>query len=160
MTLTSICLATQQGVALNRISGYANSLERLRAMLGTDSSPVSNSTTPNWDQLYVWQTPIMLLNVSVILFIVGLIIMVFDELARDLWSERSIKVGRLRRSSGWDLLLTKANGGRWSYWLQWGAHFLDSTTWLALCCYIDALSRRSRRGGWLEESATIYCRKS
>lgn len=112
MTLTSICLATQQGVALNRISGYVNSLERLRAMLGTDSSPASTSTTPHWDQLYVWQTPIMLLNVSVILFIVGLIIMVFDELARNLWSERSIKVGRLRRGSSWALLLTKANGGR------------------------------------------------
>lgn len=96
MTLTSICLATQQAVFLNRLSGYADSPSRIRAILGSQFHPPGRTDTvvvPNWDQLYVWQAPIMLLNISVLLFIVGIVILVADGLKDILSTERSVKVG-------------------------------------------------------------------
>lgn len=93
MNLTSICLATQQGVSLNRLSGYSNCLSRIRDILGSKPDLSATAVLPNWDQLYVWQTLIMLLNISVVLFIVGIVILVFDGLADIVLSERSVKVG-------------------------------------------------------------------
>ena len=92
MSLTSVCLATQQGVSLNRISGYSDGLSRIRAILGSRRGLIGTVVMPHWDQIYVWQGPIMLLNISVILFIVGLVIMVFDRLWDAVLAEQSLKV--------------------------------------------------------------------
>lgn len=92
MNLTSICLATQQGVSLNRLSGYSDSLSRIRNLLGSQTAHLTVIISPHWDQLYVWQTPIMLLNVSVILFITGIVIELFDSMGKVDWSDRNVKV--------------------------------------------------------------------
>jgi len=95
MALTSICLATQQAVFLNRLSGYSDSLSRIRGILGSQPQFLGRPKAdpmPNWDQLYVWQTPIMLLNFSVILFIVGIVIMLVDGLKEIMSSEHRVKV--------------------------------------------------------------------
>jgi len=93
MDLTSICLATQQGVSLNRLSGYSDSLLRIRNLLGSQPAPNTHHiVTPHWDQIYVWQTPIMLLNVSIILFITGIVILIFDSLGGVDWHDRGVKV--------------------------------------------------------------------
>ncbi|KAK3390635.1 hypothetical protein B0H63DRAFT_466188 [Podospora didyma] len=93
MNLTSICLATQQGVSLNRLSGYSDSLLRIRNLLGSQTAQYAHViVVPHWDQLYVWQTPIMLLNVSVILFITGIVILLFDSLGSFNWTDRAVKI--------------------------------------------------------------------
>lgn len=105
INLTSICLATQQGVSLNRLSGYSDSLSRIRNSLGSQTSQFAPVVVaPHWDQLYVWQTPIMLLNVSVVLFIVGIVILLFNSLGSVVWSDRVVKVkARLSPSYYMDL---------------------------------------------------------
>ncbi|KAK4209373.1 hypothetical protein QBC37DRAFT_324064, partial [Rhypophila decipiens] len=94
MNLTSICLATQQGVSLNRLSGYSDSLSKIRNLLGSAGFHRQHrvTVTPHWDQLYVWQTPIMLLNVSIILFITGVVILIFETLGSVEWSDRHLKI--------------------------------------------------------------------
>ncbi len=99
MNLTSICLATQQGVSLNRLSGYGDGLSRIRRMLGSRADGLANSiAVPYWDQLYVWQTPIMLLNVSIVLFIVGVVIKLFDNLWNAVLSDQAVKVRGLNKT--------------------------------------------------------------
>ena len=99
MNLTSICLATQQGVSLNRLSGYGDGLSRIRRMLGSRADGLANSiAVPYWDQLYVWQTPIMLLNVSIVLFIVGVVIKLFDNLWNAVLSDQAVKERGLNKT--------------------------------------------------------------
>ena len=107
LNLTAICLATQQTVALHRLSCYSKGLAMIRSMLGEyQKEPINDETItrsagrcrPRWLQLYVWQTAIMLLNFSVLLFIVGLVVFIFDQLGRqdggvlERWRENDIKV--------------------------------------------------------------------
>jgi hypothetical protein len=69
--LTSISLATQQSLALNRICCSSDRFQRIRTMLGT-SKDGQGISKPRWTQIYVWQVPIMLLNIGLILFLAGL----------------------------------------------------------------------------------------
>ncbi|KAF7531684.1 hypothetical protein G7054_g8630 [Neopestalotiopsis clavispora] len=71
MDLTSISLATQQSLALNRICCYSDRWARIRAMLGKPQGS-QGIVRPSWTQIYVWQVPIMLLNIGLILFLAGL----------------------------------------------------------------------------------------
>lgn len=83
LSLVAICLATQQSVALNRISSYKDCTSRIRSLLGqklvSKDSDRSETWVPRMLQLYVWQTPIMLLNFGILAFVVGLGIMVFEN---------------------------------------------------------------------------------
>ena len=122
MSLTSICVATQQGVSLNRMSGYGDGLARIRSVLGSKPEGLDLVAMPHWDQIYVWQGPIMLLNISIVLFIVGLVIKVVDGLWDAVLAERSIKVssvpgripklGKQRLTATWEtiILLSVAAG--------------------------------------------------
>jgi len=106
LDLTAICLATQQSVALNRLSCYRDGPARIRALLGKRKKHLgaagreeesANICSPRLGQLYVWQTAIMLLNFSILLFTVGLTIFVFDQLGRrerstGAWTEGNVKV--------------------------------------------------------------------
>jgi hypothetical protein len=82
LSLVAICLATQQSVALNRVSSYKDYEARIRSMLGhkvvSKDSDRGEAWTPRKLQLYVWQTPIMHLNFGILGFVVGLGIMVFE----------------------------------------------------------------------------------
>lgn len=74
--MASICLATQQSVALNRLCCYQDRWEKIRRMLGAGP----DHTRPHKIQLFVWQAPIMLLNFGVILFVVGLTASFFSDM--------------------------------------------------------------------------------
>lgn len=78
MDLTSISLAMQQSLAMNRLCCYLDRWKRIRLMLGKpkDAQGISK---PRWTQLYVWQVPIMLLNIGLILFLAGLVAEIFSH---------------------------------------------------------------------------------
>ncbi len=86
LSLVAICLATQQSVALNRTSSYRDCTSRIRSLLGqkllSEDSDRSETWVPRMLQLYVWQTPIMLLNFGILAFVIGLGIMVFENINR------------------------------------------------------------------------------
>lgn len=62
--MTAVTVATQQFVALTRISMHVDGLARIRLVIG-------NGSEPSFSRLYAWQVPVMLLNISITLFIVG-----------------------------------------------------------------------------------------
>ncbi|KAG8354233.1 hypothetical protein FVEN_g7816 [Fusarium venenatum] len=88
--LTSICLATQQSLTLHRLSCYTNKCERVREMLSKSSSYQAHPSEAEVTQLYVWQTPIMLLNIGIVLFIIGLAIQIITDLSST-WSPADVK---------------------------------------------------------------------
>jgi hypothetical protein len=83
ISLVAICLATQQSIALNRISSYKDFEARIRSMLGHKVVSKDNDRRVAWTprklQLYIWQTPIVHLNFGILGFVVGLGIMVFES---------------------------------------------------------------------------------
>jgi len=83
LSLTAICLATQQSVALNRISSYKDYASRIRSLLGQEIVSQDDDKGKRWVprklQLYVWQTSIMLLNFGILLFVIGLGVMIFEN---------------------------------------------------------------------------------
>jgi hypothetical protein len=74
LALVSIAIAVQQTVALHRLNSNQYGLARLRSMLSYKHAGVIKA---RYSQVYIWQTPIMLLNVSILLFLIGLTIVVF-----------------------------------------------------------------------------------
>lgn len=78
MDLTSISLAMQQSLAMNRLCCYSDRWKRIRLMLGKPKD-VHGISKPRWTQLYVWQVPIMLLNIGLVLFLSGLIAEIFSH---------------------------------------------------------------------------------
>ena len=97
--LTAISLAAQQTIGLNRLYSCEDGLLKIRHLLG-EANPRHRSlsmgfyTTESHDnqgririkrsQLWTWQTPIMLSNFSILLFIVGLMIAIFVRAAATL----------------------------------------------------------------------------
>jgi len=102
LDLVAVCLATQQTVALNRLSCYKDGLSRIRLLLGEKLVSKEEGQPERWTprvlQLYVWQTPIMLLNFGVALFVGGLL-----EMIRGIAGQR--KVGSWGRDG------SKGDGG-------------------------------------------------
>lgn len=97
--LTSVSSATQQAVTLNRLSTYSNGLTRIRLLLAsrTPSEQAHDGhnaqhNRPSLRQLYVWQTPIMFLNFSILLYIAGLMTLVF-QVASQQWGNVHEKWG-------------------------------------------------------------------
>ena len=83
LSLAAICLAMQQSVALSRLSSYNDYASRIRALLGqkllSKDSDRGETWVPSKLQLYFWQTPIMLLNFGILVFVVGLGMMIFEN---------------------------------------------------------------------------------
>lgn len=83
LSLAAICLATQQSIALNRISSYKDYTSRIRSLLGQEIVSEDNDKSKTWVprklQLYVWQASIMLLNFGILLFVIGLGIMISEN---------------------------------------------------------------------------------
>ena len=74
LALVSITIAVQQSVALHRLSSNQDGLAKLRSMLSYKHAGVLKA---RYSQVYIWQTPVMLLNVSIFFFLIGLVIVVF-----------------------------------------------------------------------------------
>lgn len=110
LALTAISLAAQQTIGLNRLRSCENGLLKIRHLLGeapwkqehhSDVSHVSddakdgfNRTKIKRSQLWAWQTPIMMSNFAILLFIVGLMIAIFARAAATMgdWSKPDGKV--------------------------------------------------------------------
>lgn len=80
----SICVAALHSIALYRLNSYPDGLSKIRQTLGeeiTTMTPSGHALTvfrPRLSQVYIWQVPVMLLNLSICLFLVGLTVFVWD----------------------------------------------------------------------------------
>jgi hypothetical protein len=97
LSLAAIGTATQQSVALSRLSSYQDGLRRLRAVLGKElpaTGKASQTWSVKWAQLFVWQVPVMLLNFSILLFLVGLVVMLKAraDAGMEDWAADDVKV--------------------------------------------------------------------
>jgi hypothetical protein len=98
LAMCSISLATQQSIALHRIGGHSEALQRIRSILSIRDG--SMQPKPRRSQLYIWQVPIMLLNISILLFLVGLAILVWNAalgVKSVVWTDEA-KAGNLKES--------------------------------------------------------------
>lgn len=64
-------------------------------MLQKSLASSANGKAPSRLQVYVWQMPVMLLNVSITLLIVGLFILIWDRVAQTVDWTGDMKVSRL-----------------------------------------------------------------
>ncbi|KAI1763110.1 hypothetical protein GGR53DRAFT_498623 [Hypoxylon sp. FL1150] len=79
MALTSVATSAQQAVALNRLATHPEGLQRIRDLLGKQTAP--GVWRPRKLQLIIWQTPISLLNSSIVLYAVGLSVLVWTSVS-------------------------------------------------------------------------------
>ena len=95
MALISITTSTQQSILLHRMGGHTEGLDRLQDLLRSSKTAAGGPAKPRMVQLYVWQIPVNLLNVSIVLFLIGLAIDIFAmAFARDstIWTdEKKVK---------------------------------------------------------------------
>ncbi|KAL8937494.1 MAG: hypothetical protein Q9211_003666 [Gyalolechia sp. 1 TL-2023] len=93
LALTAISLATQQTIGLSRLCSCENGWLKVRHLLGKshlDSGKslgrphrhAKNRVKMKTSQLWMWQTPVMLSNFAILLFVIGLLISIFDRAAR------------------------------------------------------------------------------
>jgi hypothetical protein len=79
LALTSICAATQQSVALYRLSSHPRGWIMIRRLLSNDPKNGSRGQLePRLWQLYIWQIPVSLLNGSVYFFLAGLAVLLWN----------------------------------------------------------------------------------
>lgn len=76
VSLSAVATGSQQSIALNRYGQHQEGLKSLQQLL-TDSK----TGKPSQMQKYVWQLPVMLLNISIALFLIGLAILIWDRAA-------------------------------------------------------------------------------
>jgi hypothetical protein len=88
LALGAIATASQQAVMLTRLRNYDDGPQRLRKMLGKLEG---SSWRPRKLQLFVWQSPAMLQNASIYMFVVGLVVLIW-KVAIDHWSTDQLKV--------------------------------------------------------------------
>ena len=93
LALTAISLSAQQTITLNRLGSCEDGVLKIRHMLGEANPHYQGHSTDPYPkgahkkgkhrvqikrgQMWTWQTPIMLSNFSILLFIVGLMIAIF-----------------------------------------------------------------------------------
>ncbi|KAL8935987.1 MAG: hypothetical protein Q9216_005163 [Gyalolechia sp. 2 TL-2023] len=107
LALTAISLATQQTIGLSRLSSCENGWLKVRHLLGKDNPDygkslrrphkhAKNKMKMKTSQLWMWQTPVMLSNFSILLFVVGLMISIFARAARTRgdWTKGQIQVSQ------------------------------------------------------------------
>ena len=99
LALVSVVAGSQQSILLHRIGGHSQGFSALRLLL--QGKLTNHVMQPSKIQLYVWQLPIMLHNVSVLLFIIGLMILIWDLAAiRPAWDQdMKVSFSILRRQS-------------------------------------------------------------
>ncbi|KAF2118060.1 hypothetical protein BDV96DRAFT_685665 [Lophiotrema nucula] len=74
LVLCSISLAAHQSIALYRLTASDDGLDFVCMMLGYDGTELP---TPSRIQEFAWQMPVMLLNISIQLFVLGMLVHVF-----------------------------------------------------------------------------------
>jgi len=79
LALVSVTLAMQQSVLLHRLNSNDHGMHILRRSLGYWSG---SQWEPRKLQILIWQMPVMLLNVSIALFDIGLLMQVYGAYIR------------------------------------------------------------------------------
>lgn len=87
MSLTSVAAASQQLVAIQRLGSHRDGPRITRQLLSGDLQVDNNVQVParvsSW-QGFIWQIPVMLLNGSLYLFVMGLCTLVYKEVTEQL----------------------------------------------------------------------------
>jgi hypothetical protein len=97
--IISISTATQQSNNLQKIMSHPQKgLIKIRAMLESKHVTALGKKTASFNQHFVWQTPIMLLNFSILLFVAGLMILVI-KLAVDKAGGMSMNESQVNRDA-------------------------------------------------------------
>ncbi len=89
LALGSIATAAQQAVALSRLSSHPEGLRQIREVLGRRK--VDGRWRPSKVQLVVWQTPVSMLNASIVMFVVGFGVLVWASVEWG-WAWDDVKV--------------------------------------------------------------------
>lgn len=92
LSLTSISAATQQAVALYRLSSVPGGLPKIRRVLGNEK--INGSVEPRLWQLYIWQIPLLMLNSGIYAFVTGLAVLLWSaaKSVNYVWGENETKV--------------------------------------------------------------------
>jgi hypothetical protein len=114
LSLASIAAASQQSIILYRIGGHDDGLQKLRKLLRKPGS-----ADPKPLQVYIWQMPIMLLNIAVSLFLVGLFILIWDCARQDSSWNRDTTIAFIASLAGLFALV--------NYLLSAGALYCDTS---------------------------------
>lgn len=97
ITIGALCSATSQSITLFRFSTSGRDLELIRRVLRGQKDH-QGRWRPNPVAMYVWQVPVMMLIFGIVLFIVGLLFLLWD-LARESRDDLIVSAGSI------DLLL-------------------------------------------------------
>ncbi|KAL2853012.1 hypothetical protein BJX68DRAFT_265252 [Aspergillus pseudodeflectus] len=77
LVITAVTLATQQNIALTRARASPRGWAYLRSILSADGEKIdSTDQSPSQIQLYMWQVPVMMLNFSNMLLVLGILVLV------------------------------------------------------------------------------------
>lgn len=113
LSLVAVCIGTQQGVALYRLGGHESGLDKLQKLLKNNKNHVSKS------QLYIWQLPVTILIASILFFLIGLLIMIWNQAAEQLAWNDGMKVGAYCEKAAYlanfeiDSICCKSSGTLW-----------------------------------------------
>ncbi|KAF3906066.1 hypothetical protein ABW21_db0207561 [Orbilia brochopaga] len=80
LSLVAVSTGSQQSIALYRLGESKRALYKLQELLSFTTDPAA-MRAPTRMQRYLWQIPVMLLNVSVLVFLVGLVILIWARAA-------------------------------------------------------------------------------
>jgi hypothetical protein len=76
LAVVSIATASQQYLALGRLSSFPDRAVKLRNLLGHQTA---EGWKPRKLQLFIWQTPVMMLNGGIYIFVIGLGVVVYGS---------------------------------------------------------------------------------
>lgn len=101
MSIMSITCAIQQSNALFKLGCRDDGKSQMRKIM--QSSQTTGATRESRLQHFIWQSPIMLLNFSILIFVIGLLILVFSHALLDdddgTWKEKKVRASSFRRFS-------------------------------------------------------------
>jgi hypothetical protein len=89
LAVTSIASSAQQNVVLARLGSHPEGLRKIRGLLGYRAD--DGKLRPRNLQLFIWQAPLSLLNTSGVLFVVGLVVLVWKSVSV-VWGGDDVKV--------------------------------------------------------------------
>jgi hypothetical protein len=90
LAVASIATSAQQAVVLTRLGSHPKGLRKIRDILGKRGD--DGKQKPRNLQLFIWQAPLSLLNTSGVMFVAGLIVLVWKSVS-PVWIGDDVKVG-------------------------------------------------------------------
>jgi len=94
-SIITLVTVLQQTTTLNRLGADEKGLIRLRKVLSSQGTKNGNHPAPSMLQIYVWQAPILLLNITLVMFLLGLALLVLPVFHKSFSGSEEAKVGKL-----------------------------------------------------------------